>query len=130
MSPSADRDIVIAGAGPAGVAVAVALAARIGAERILCLDKALFPRDKPCGGGLTGHAHAALARLDLAVRVPRVACGRGRIVYRGRARGRARRSRGGTRQQGPSNGLFLEEFGLFIAPDGIFAPHRKSANAC
>jgi flavin-dependent dehydrogenase len=86
VSPSASRDVVISGAGPAGVAVAVALASRIGAERILCFDKALFPRDKPCGGGLTGHAHAALARLDLAVRVSRVACGRGRIVYRRRAR--------------------------------------------
>jgi flavin-dependent dehydrogenase len=80
-----DRDVVIAGAGPAGVAAAVALAERIPAERILCLDKARFPRDKPCGGGLTGHAHAALARLGLAVRVPRVPCGRGRIAYRRRA---------------------------------------------
>ena len=78
--------MVIAGAGPAGVAAAVALAARIPAERILCLDKARFPRDKPCGGGLTGHAHAALARLGLEVRVPRVPCGRGRLVYGGRAR--------------------------------------------
>jgi flavin-dependent dehydrogenase len=81
-----DRDVIIAGAGPAGVAVAVALAARIPAARILCLDKARFPRDKPCGGGLTGHAHAALARLGLAVRVPRIACGRGRIVYGRRVR--------------------------------------------
>ena len=80
------RDVVIAGAGPAGVAAAVALAARIPAERILCLDKACFPRDKPCGGGLTGHAHAALARLGLEVRVPRVDCGRGRLVYRRRWR--------------------------------------------
>jgi menaquinone-9 beta-reductase len=80
-----DRDVVIAGAGPAGVAVAVALAARIPADRILCLDKARFPRDKPCGGGLTGHAHAAMARLGLEVRVPRVPCGRGRIAYRRRA---------------------------------------------
>ncbi|HVV53479.1 MAG TPA: FAD-dependent monooxygenase [Polyangia bacterium] len=86
MTGPVDREVVIAGAGPAGVAAAVALAARIGAGRILCLDKARFPRDKPCGGGLTGHAHAALARLGLEVRVPRVACGRGRIVYRGRAR--------------------------------------------
>ena len=87
MSPNVDRDVVIAGAGPAGVAVAVALAARIPAERILCLDKARFPRDKPCGGGLTGHAHAALAlALGLEVRVPRVPCGRGRLAYRGRAR--------------------------------------------
>jgi len=85
VSPSVDRDVVIAGAGPAGVAAAVALAARIPAERIVCLDKARFPRDKPCGGGLTGHAHAAMARLGLEVRVPRVACGRGRLVYRGRA---------------------------------------------
>ena len=80
-----DRDVVIAGAGPAGVAVAVALAARLGPGRILVLDKARFPRDKPCGGGLTGHAHAALARLGLEVRVPRVPCARGRIVYRRRA---------------------------------------------
>ena len=86
MTPPVDRDVVIAGAGPAGVAAAVALAARIPAERILCLDKARFPRDKPCGGGLTGHAHAALARLGLEVRVPRVPCGRGRLAYRGRAR--------------------------------------------
>ncbi|HXJ18961.1 MAG TPA: FAD-dependent monooxygenase [Polyangia bacterium] len=76
-----DRDVVVAGAGPAGVAAAVALAARIGAERILCLDKARFPRDKPCGGGLTGHAHAAMAALGLRVRVPRVPCVQGRIVY-------------------------------------------------
>jgi flavin-dependent dehydrogenase len=80
-----DRDVVVAGAGPAGVAAAVALSARIGAERILCLDKAHFPRDKPCGGGLTGHAHAAMAALGLRVRVPRVPCGEGRIVY-GRSR--------------------------------------------
>jgi menaquinone-9 beta-reductase len=80
-----DRDVVITGAGPAGVAAAVALAERIPPERILCLDKARFPRDKPCGGGLTGHAHTALARLGLEVRVPRVPCGRGRIGYRRRA---------------------------------------------
>jgi flavin-dependent dehydrogenase len=80
-----DRDVVIAGAGPAGVAAAVALAERIPPRRILCLDKARFPRDKPCGGGLTGHAHAALARLGLEVRVPRVPCRQGRIAYRRRA---------------------------------------------
>jgi flavin-dependent dehydrogenase len=80
-----EREVVIAGAGPAGVAAAVALAERIPAARILCLDKARFPRDKPCGGGLTGHAHAALARLGLEVRVPRVPCRRGRIAYRTRA---------------------------------------------
>ena len=80
-----DNEVVIAGAGPAGVAAAVAVAAREPSARVLCLDKASFPRDKPCGGGLTGHAHAALARLGLTVRVPRVPCGNGRIVYRRRA---------------------------------------------
>jgi menaquinone-9 beta-reductase len=88
LSPTVDHQVIIAGAGPAGVATAVALARRSSAAagRILCLDKAHFPRDKPCGGGLTGHAHAALAALGLAIRVPRVACGEGRIVYRGRSR--------------------------------------------
>jgi menaquinone-9 beta-reductase len=77
-------DVVIAGAGPAGIATAVALAQRLPAraDRILCLDRAHFPRAKPCGGGLTGHAHRALADLGLAVRVARVACRTGRIVYR------------------------------------------------
>jgi geranylgeranyl reductase family protein len=81
-----DADVIVAGAGPAGVATAVALAARIDPGRVLCLDKARFPRDKPCGGGLTGHAHAALAALGLQVRVPRVPCDVGRIVYRSRRR--------------------------------------------
>jgi flavin-dependent dehydrogenase len=76
-----DRDVIIAGAGPAGVATAVALAARVPGARILCLDKARFPRDKPCGGGLTGHAHGALAALGLGLRVPHVACRTGRIAY-------------------------------------------------
>jgi flavin-dependent dehydrogenase len=88
LSAPVDREVVIAGAGPAGVAAAVALCARAPAltSRILCLDKARFPRDKPCGGGLTGHAHAALAALGLAIRVPRVSCGEGRMVYRKRVR--------------------------------------------
>jgi flavin-dependent dehydrogenase len=76
-------EVVIAGAGPAGVATAVALARRVPAlaGRILCLDRARFPRPKPCGGGLTGHAHRALDALGLEVRVPRVACTSGHLVY-------------------------------------------------
>ena len=88
MSPAVDREVIVAGAGPAGIATALALTAQQPGltSRILCLDKARFPRDKPCGGGLTGHAHAALAALGLAIRVPRMACGEGRIVYRHRTR--------------------------------------------
>jgi len=80
-----DVDVLISGAGPAGVAVAAALAARrpalIRSGRVLCLDKARFPREKPCGGGLTGRARLALDELGLAVRVPAVSCQTGRIVY-------------------------------------------------
>ena len=78
------------GAGPAGIATAVALARRrpelAAAGRILCFDKARFPREKPCGGGLTGHARTALDELGLAVRVPAVSCRVGRIVYGEQAR--------------------------------------------
>lgn len=85
-----DLDVLIAGAGPAGAATAVALVARDPSlrarGRLLVLDKARFPREKPCGGGLTGHAHAALGALGLAVRVPHVPCGLGRIIYRGHTR--------------------------------------------
>ena len=44
-------DAVVVGAGPAGSTAAYRLAAA-GASVIL-VDKARFPRDKPCGGGLT-----------------------------------------------------------------------------
>ena len=47
-------DVLVVGAGPAGSASAIHLA-RAGA-RVLLADKARFPRDKPCGGGLTGRA--------------------------------------------------------------------------
>ena len=47
-------DVLVAGAGPAGSSTAIHLA-RAGA-RVLLADKARFPRDKPCGGGLTGRA--------------------------------------------------------------------------
>jgi geranylgeranyl reductase family protein len=47
-------DAIVVGAGPAGAATAIHLA-RSGA-RVLLLDRARFPRNKPCGGGLTGRA--------------------------------------------------------------------------
>jgi geranylgeranyl reductase family protein len=47
-------DAIVVGAGPAGSATAIRLA-REGA-RVLLADRARFPRDKPCGGGLTGRA--------------------------------------------------------------------------
>jgi geranylgeranyl reductase family protein len=76
-------DVVIAGAGPAGVATAVALVQREPklAGRIVVFDRARFPRAKPCGGGLTGHARAALEQLGLQMRVPFIPCNEGRIVF-------------------------------------------------
>ncbi len=47
-------DALVVGAGPAGSSTAFHLA-RGGASVVLA-DKARFPRDKPCGGGLTGRA--------------------------------------------------------------------------
>jgi geranylgeranyl reductase family protein len=44
-------DVAVIGAGPAGSVTAVHLAR--GGARVLLLDRARFPRDKPCGGGLT-----------------------------------------------------------------------------
>ena len=44
-------DAVVVGAGPAGSTTALRLA-EAGAS-VLVVDKARFPRDKPCGGGMT-----------------------------------------------------------------------------
>jgi geranylgeranyl reductase family protein len=44
-------DAIVVGAGPAGSTAAHRLAAA--GARVLLVDKARFPRDKPCGGGLT-----------------------------------------------------------------------------
>lgn len=56
-------DVAIVGAGPAGVAAAVPLA-RAG-RNVVVIDKAVFPRDKCCGDGLTTLALHELQRLDL-----------------------------------------------------------------
>jgi len=47
-------DAIVVGAGPAGSTVAYRLA-RAG-RSVLLLDRARFPRDKPCGGGVTERA--------------------------------------------------------------------------
>jgi geranylgeranyl reductase family protein len=47
-------DAIVVGAGPAGSTAALRLAR--GGARVLLLDRERFPRDKPCGGGLTYRA--------------------------------------------------------------------------
>ncbi len=62
----AHADLVVVGAGPAGIAAAMTAQAR-GLD-VVVLDRARFPRDKTCGDGLTA---AALRHLEaLGVTVP------------------------------------------------------------
>ncbi|HVL82166.1 MAG TPA: FAD-dependent monooxygenase, partial [Actinomycetota bacterium] len=56
-------DVVVAGGGPAGSSAAWR-AATAGA-RVLVVDKAVFPRDKPCGDGLTPRAVRSIADIGL-----------------------------------------------------------------
>jgi geranylgeranyl reductase family protein len=81
-------DVAIVGAGPAGSAAAYHLATA-GAS-VLLLDKATFPRDKPCGGGVTGRAARLLPfSIEPVVEdvVDRLECG---LRYRHRFTRRAR----------------------------------------
>lgn len=77
-------DVIVVGAGPAG-----STAARECAERglsVVLVDKAVFPRDKPCGGGVNVRA-ARLLPFDLTPVIDRTAYGlefavRGRRPFR------------------------------------------------
>ena len=50
-APVEQFDVIVVGAGPGGSTTAYRLAAA--GRSVLLLDRAVFPRDKPCGGGLT-----------------------------------------------------------------------------
>ncbi|MFY1634107.1 NAD(P)/FAD-dependent oxidoreductase [Solwaraspora sp. WMMB335] len=56
-------DVAVVGAGPAGAAAA--LAARRAGARVLLLDRARFPRDKPCGDGIAPHTIDVLTDLGV-----------------------------------------------------------------
>jgi geranylgeranyl reductase family protein len=65
---AATADVLVVGAGPAGSTAARALS--LGGARVRLLERARFPRNKPCGGGITTralgrfpHLGAALARI-------------------------------------------------------------------
>ena len=57
-------DVAVVGAGPAGAAAA--LAARRAGASVLLLDRADFPRDKPCGDGIAADAIDVLDGLGVA----------------------------------------------------------------
>ena len=62
-------DVAVVGGGPSGSTTAYHLS-RAGA-RVLLVDKAVFPREKPCGGGVTARAFAE-APVDLTPKVEQV----------------------------------------------------------
>ncbi len=62
-----DADVLVVGAGPAGSSLAIRLCRS--SWRVLLLDRARFPRQKPCGEYLSPGAVRALARLGLRVQV-------------------------------------------------------------
>lgn len=57
-----DVDVIVAGGGLAGAATAIALQ-KAGAS-VVVVDKAVFPREKPCGEGLLPHGVSLLRALD------------------------------------------------------------------
>jgi geranylgeranyl reductase family protein len=62
-------DVLVVGAGPAGSTAARALA--LGGARVRLLERARFPRNKPCGGGLTTRALRRFPHLSAALdRIP------------------------------------------------------------
>jgi geranylgeranyl reductase family protein len=58
--------VVVVGAGPAGAAAALAARRADPGARVLLLDRAAFPRDKPCGDGIASQALDLLAVLGVA----------------------------------------------------------------
>ncbi len=79
-----EYEIIVVGAGPAGSAAAIQIANLEPdlARRTLLLDRARFPRQKLCAGGVTTHADALLAKLGVRIEVPSVAIHGARFVYK------------------------------------------------
>lgn len=70
-----DPEVLIVGGGPAGASTAIHLSRLLPSlrDRILVVDAKAFPREKPCGGGLSGRALATLESMGIALDVPSVA---------------------------------------------------------
>jgi menaquinone-9 beta-reductase len=69
-----DFDVAIVGGGPAGTSTALHLVRRegIGAGRVVLLERAKHPRDKPCAGAVSSWGLDALESIGVALMVPHV----------------------------------------------------------
>jgi flavin-dependent dehydrogenase len=67
-----DFDVAVVGGGPAGTSTALHLVRHEGlrASRVLLLEKATHPRDKPCAGAVSAWGVGALAMLGVSIEVP------------------------------------------------------------
>ncbi len=86
MSDVLDYDVAIVGGGPAGASTAIHLVRVQGIrpDRVVVIDKAKFPRDKPCAGAISQLGLDALAALRVDIKVPFVAMQGVRVLARDR----------------------------------------------
>src|SRR5262245_10505302 len=77
-----EYDLVIVGGGPAGSSTALHLVRREGIrpDRVLIIDKARFPRDKPCAGAVSQLGLDVLAAIGVEASVPSIAMNGVRVV--------------------------------------------------
>lgn len=77
-------DIAIVGGGPAGASLAIHLVRREGVspDRIVIVDKARFPREKPCAGAISQFGVDCLAAIGVSIDVPALTMQGVRILAR------------------------------------------------
>ena len=80
-------DVLIVGSGPSGTSTALHLVKNhpSWAERIVVVDKAIHPREKLCGGGITHLGQNILVRLGLPLEVPNFEVKEARLIYKDRS---------------------------------------------
>ncbi len=76
-------DVLIVGSGPAGTSTALHLVKvdPAWAGRMVVIDKAIHPREKLCGGGITHMGQNTLAGLGLRIGVPYTPIRRANVVF-------------------------------------------------